>query len=319
MKFSLAVLLIVVALSAVLAAPTVVKKDYGTGPLARPGLDATGRRRPLVANPVLSLKKTAAESAVPVGQYQKGVDFIGNAVGVPLNPTQALQSNLEEDKKYVTSILRSPLDLGDPAACKHSDIVKDERELRKIAFRINHRRKSLLQQQHWIDHASEGLKKIESEIATTTDTARNLASQLDTLNAQKEDIVSHVRRAIELKELDNTSTTLNRLKTARLAEEVRLQKKHNGFVIENHEQNEVLKKLHQMRTAQGLALGQLHDPKPYRFAQQGMEEASESEVEAAGASQDQVDADAESEQEVEQDAEGETEAESTAEAEVAAE
>jgi len=158
--------------------------------------------------------------------------------------------------------------------------VRDEKELRKIALRINARRISLAQQQHWIDHATAGLKKIEDEVASTTLTARNLAEQLDSLTAQKEDITNHVRRKLELKELDATTTNLMRLKNNRIKEEVRLQKKHNNFAIKNFEHNQVLDKLHQMRTGQGLALGQLYDPKPYRFAQQDLDSNSEIEADA---------------------------------------
>jgi hypothetical protein len=243
-------------------------------------------------------KKLKAK-AKPEEKYLPGTDYLGKFTGVPLNPTAHLQKSLAEDKQYVASILRSPLDLGDPTDCKHSDIVKDEQELRKIALRINHRRISLRQQQHWIDSATEGLKKVETEISQTTNTARNLAEQLDALTAQKEDITNHVRRAVLLKELDRTSSNLMRLKNSRMKEEVRLQKKHNKFAIQNHEHNKVLKRLHTMRTKHGLALGKLKDPKPYRFAQVDMEQNEQGEQE-----QEQ-----EQEQEGEQEAEVEQEAE----------
>jgi len=56
------------------------------------------------------------------------------------------------------------------------------------------------------------LKKIEDEITSTTDTARSIAEQLDSLTAQKDDILNHVRRKLELKELDATTSNLMRLK-----------------------------------------------------------------------------------------------------------
>jgi hypothetical protein len=187
----------------------------------------------------------------------------------------------------------------DPTDCKHSDIEKDLKELRKVAFRINHRRIALRQQQMWIDSAKEGLAKIEAEIKTTTDTAGNLAEQLDALTAQKEDITNHVKRAILLKELDQTSSNLMRLKNARMEEEVSLQKKHNNFAIKNHEHNQVLDKLAKMRQIKGLALGKIDDPKPYRFAQAGLDAAAaETNVEAAAPAmvETESDADAQAEQ-----------------------
>jgi len=269
-------------------------------PVSSSILNPDGTISKLIANPAsdngAGPKKLKAK-AKPEEKYTPGTDYLGKFTGVPLNPTAHLQKVLAEDKQYVASILRSPLDLGDPTDCKHSDIVKDEQELRKIALRINHRRVSLRQQQHWIDSATEGLKKIETEISQTTATARNLAEQLDALTAQKEDITNHVRRAVLLKELDRTSSNLMRLKNSRMKEEVRLQKKHNGFAVQNHEHNKVLKRLHTMRTKGGLALGKLEDPKPYRFAQVGMEEATEGETET----------EQEGEAEQETEAEGETE------------
>lgn len=163
----------------------------------------------------------------------------------------------------------------DPTDCKHSDIEKDLKELRKVAFRINARRIALRQQQMWIDSAKDGLAKIEAEIRTTTDTAGNLAEQLDALTAQKEDITNHVKRAVLLKELDQTSSNLMRLKNARMEEEVSLQKKHNAFAVKNHAHNIVLDKLAKMRQTKGLALGKIDDPKPYRFAQAGLDAAAE--------------------------------------------
>lgn len=247
----------------------------------------------------------------PEEKYLKGTDFMGKFGGVPLNPTAHLQRSLAEDKQYVASILRAPVDLGDPTDCKHSDIVKDEQELRKIALRINHRRVSLRQQQHWIDSATEGLKKIETEISQTTNTARNLAEQLDALTAQKEDITNHVRRAVLLKELDRTSSNLMRLKNSRMKEEIRLQKKHNSFALKNHEHNKVLDRLNTMRTKHGLALGKLDDPKPYRFAQVGMEEAAteqnQQETEVDAEQQDAAEAESESQVEAAAEAEKPTE------------
>jgi len=275
------------------------------------------------ANPPRENRGDRLKKKLKPQQYQKAVDFLGAATGVPLNPTEHLKKNLEEDKKYIASILRSPLDLGDPTDCKHSDIVRDEKELRKIALRINHRRISLAQQTHWIDHATDGLKKIEHEIASTTDTARNLAEQLDALSAQKDDILNHVRRKLQLRELDNQSSTLMRLKNARMKEEIRLQKKHNQFAIKNYEHNQVLDKLNQMRTQQGLALGQLHDPKPYRFME--MDSNTEESEQAENESEQESDADAETEAEAGAEAEdsseeaAETETQTEAESEESAE
>lgn len=247
--------------------------SFGGSPLPSRAIDHSG---PLLAGGIpstLPAPPTAAPQGVSaalapkvVAKYGAPVDMVGPWTGVPLNPTAHLQKNLEEDKKYIASILRQPYDFGDPAACTHQDVERDERALRQIALRINHRRVALRQQQHWIDSATEGLAKVKTEIATTSETARNLAEQLDALQAQRADIAHHVRRAALLKELDATSSNLMRLKNARMNEEVRLQKKHNEFAIENHEHNQVLDKLNHMRTKQGLALGKLHDPKPYRFA-----------------------------------------------------
>lgn len=260
-------------------------------------------------------KAQAVAAAAVEPKYSKGTDFLGPFGGVPINPTAHLQRVLAEDKQYVAAILRAPIDLGDPTSCKHSDLVKDEQELRQIALRINHRRISLRQQQHWIDSAREGLAKVETEISQTTATARNLAEELDALTAQKEDITNHVRRAVLLKELDRTSSNLMRLKDSRMKEEVSLQKKHNKFAIRNHEHNQVLERLNSMRTKHGLALGKLADPKPYRFAQVGMEAAAEEGNTQEAEAETEVEAETEFETEGESEAEAETTQESEAEAE----
>lgn len=218
----------------------------------------------------------------------------------------------------------------DPAACTHSDLVRDERELRQIALRINHRRVSLKQQDHWIRSATEGLAKIEGEIASTKETAANLARQLDALEAQKADITAHARRQVLMKEWDNQSSTLMRLKDRRLKEEVAMQKKHNQFALRNHEHNAVLEKLNHMRTQQGLALGTLDDPKPYRFAQVGLDAEAEAEAEAAAEedvaalevateAQSEAALAAEAEQSVEAEVQAELDAEAQADAEIDAE
>jgi len=333
---SIVVLLVLLALIATSLTIVEAKKGGGskkapTGPTAEHssplpanGISSLGVERLPVANPVHRNKPKKNGAAIE--EYADGVDFLGTATGVPINPTAHLQRSLQEDKKYVASILRTPIDLGDPTDCKHSDVVKAEQELRKIALRINHRRISLAQQQHWIDRATTGLRKIEGEVASTTATARNLAEQLDSLTAQKDDITNHVRRAIQLKELDAQSSTLMRLKNSRLKEEVRLQQKHNEFAIKNHEHNNVLARLHEMRTKQGLALGQLHDPKPYRFAQEGLEAEVEAETDASHAAHLETSSDADAEGETEADVDSETEiaadtetdSEATTEADVAA-
>jgi len=151
--------------------------------------------------------------------------------------------------------------------------------LKKIALRINHRRVALKQQQTWIDGANEGLKRLQDEIKATTSTAQNLAEQLDALQQQREDVANHVRRAMLLKELDQTSANLMRLKNARMKQETGLQKKHNAFAVQNRKHNSVLKKLHKMRTTGKLPLGYLEDPKPYRFQQ--VENGAAAEGEAA--------------------------------------
>jgi len=206
--------------------------------------------------------------------------------------------------------------------------VRDERELRQIALRINHRRVSLKQQDHWIRSATEGLAKIEGEIASTKETAANLARQLDALEAQKADITAHARRQVLMKEWDNQSSTLMRLKDRRLKEEVALQKKHNQFALRNHEHNAVLQKLNTMRTQQGLALGTLEDPKPYRFAQVDMDAEAEAEAEAAAeedvaalevATESEAALAAEAEQSVEAEVQAEMDADSEADAETDAE
>jgi len=231
--------------------------------------------------------------------------------GVPMNPTRHLHRVLQDDQKYVASILRAPMDLGDPADCKHTDIENDEKELRKVALRLNHRRISLMQLQHWIDHASGEYKHTEQQIKSTTDTARNLAEQLDSLNAQRDDIANHVRRSIQLKELDRQSAGLMRLKEVRVAEEVALQTKHNAFAIRNNEINGVMAKLHDMRTKKGLALGKLADPKPYRFAQAGLEAADAVAAEAGQAAQAASQAEAEAQGGAEDEAGAESEADTT--------
>jgi len=167
------------------------------------------------------------------------------------------------------------MDLGDPANCQHSDLEKDEREIRKMALRINHRRTALRQQDAWIRSATEGLARIESEISSTHETAKNLADQLDALEAQRADITAHIRRNAHLNELEAQSSGLMRLKDHRMKLEVGYQKRHNERALRNHRHNQVLAKLQQMRTTQGLALGKLDDPKPYSFVQQGLEDVQQ--------------------------------------------
>lgn len=332
----LALLLAVCA--ACLCAASVPATDLHQSPLPAATLGASGQAELPHANPAVTngerargfgRSEQAAEPA-EAASYASGTDFMGRFGGVPVNPTAHLQRSLEEDRQYIAAIMRAPLDLGDPTDCKHSDLVKGEQELRKIALRINHRRVSLRQQQHWIDSAREGLERMEREIASTTQNAQNLAEQLDALHAQRQDIVNHVRRAVLLKELDQTSSNLMRLKNARMKEEVSLQQKHNDFALKNHEHNTVLGKLHDMRTKQGLALGKLEDPKPYRFAQEGLEAqaeeepqsqslleiSAESEVDADAELDADADADADSEADVEAEGEAESEVEADAEQEL---
>lgn len=327
-----AFLALLLALLAVLSSASVPATDLHQAPLPPATLDASGRAELQHANPVVENGRSrrgfgrrdrAPSEPEEPSAYEAGTDFMGRFGGVPVNPTAHLQRSLEEDRQYIAAIMRAPLDLGDPTDCKHSDLVKGEQELRKIALRINHRRVSLRQQQHWIDSAREGLERMEREIASTTQNAQNLAEQLDALHAQRQDIVNHVRRAVLLKELDQTSSNLMRLKNARMKEEVSLQQKHNEFALKNHEHNTVLGKLHDMRTKQGLALGKLEDPKPYRFAQEGLEAqepeqqslleiSADSEVDADA----ELDADAESEADVEAEGEAESEVEADAEQEL---
>jgi hypothetical protein len=296
--------LLLLAVLAAAALCLVAAAPDAAGPIAAGAIKGNGKQAAPVANPPVDIaaRKAAKAKKAADEQYRPGTDFMGRFGGVPMNPREHLQRSLKEDKLYVASILRAPLDLGDPTDCKHSDIVKDEKELRKIALRINHRRVSLRQQQHWIDAATEGLRKIEAEIASSTDTARNLAEQLDALTAQKNDITAHVRRAQLLKELDNSSSNLMRLKDARLAEEIDLQKKHNERAVRNAKHNDVLDKLNHMRTKNGLALGKLHDPKPYRFAQVGLEAAAEEQGQAEAESEESSEASAEGEAEQETEA-----------------
>jgi hypothetical protein len=279
-------------------------QEKHASPIAAPVLSAEGTLAEPVSNPPVTSESLDEPKALKKeDNYLPGTDFMGRFGGVPINPTAHLQRNLADDKEYIASILRTPTDLGDPTDCKHSDIVKDELELRKIALRINHRRVSLRQQQHWIDAATEGLKRIETEIAATTNTARNLAEQADALQAQKEDITNHVRRQVLIKELDATSGNLMRLKNARMKEEVAAQKRHNARAIKNSEHNKVLERLHRMRTQQGLALGKLNDPKPYRFQQVEAEAETQTETEAT----QEADSEAEAESEVEADSNNEAE------------
>lgn len=330
-------LLLAVAVLALLAASVSAAKPAAAAAAAAPAAGASpvpveAGLALATANPVdPSSVQRSKLKAVPQ-RYRPASDFMGAFDSVPMNPTKHLQKSLEEDKKYIASILRAPLDIGDPAACTHSDLVRDERELRQIALRINHRRVSLKQQDHWIRSATEGLAKIEGEIASTKETAANLARQLDALEAQKADITAHARRQVLMKEWDNQSSTLMRLKDRRLKEEVAMQKKHNQFALRNHEHNAVLEKLNHMRTQQGLALGTLEDPKPYRFAQVGLDAEAEAEAEAEAAAEEDVAAlevateaqseaalAAEAEQSVEAEVQAELDAEAQADAEIDAE
>jgi hypothetical protein len=271
-------------------------------PISAAVFGADGSISDPVANPLLPDQPSAAVAPKAAPQkYRKAVDFLGSRTGVPMNPTRHLQRVLAEDKKYVTSILRAPIDIGDPAACTHKDLERDKLELKKIALRIFHRRVALKQQQHWIDRATEGLKHLDDEIATSTETARNLAEQLDALQQQKIDITQHVRRDMLLKELDRTSSNLMRLKNRRMDQEINLQAKHNKFAMQNHGHNLVLAKLHKMRTEGQLGLGYLEDPKPYRFQQVESEQQENSQAEA------QAEQETEQQQETEQAAEQDTE------------
>lgn len=46
------------------------------------------------------------------GSYPAGQDFVGAFEGVPMNPTQHLLKDIQDDKNLVASILRVPMDLG---------------------------------------------------------------------------------------------------------------------------------------------------------------------------------------------------------------
>jgi len=317
------VLLFLSCLMVVMTDASIPAQSSAASPISAPVLNADGTVGLPVFNPVPKTDKVKPAKKKPIEKYRKQVDFLGSYAGVPMNPTRHLQKSLQEDKQYIASIFRAPLDLGDPTDCKHSDLVKDEQELRKIALRINHRRVSLRQQTHWIDSATDSLKTIENEIGQTTDTARNLAEQLDALEAQKQDILNHVRRAVLIKELDSTSSNLMRLKDSRVKEEVSAQQKHNKFAIRNARHNKILKRLNRMRTKMGLALGKLDDPKPYRFAQEGMqaahEEANQAEAETAQESEQSAEAEAEASTEVEAEVDSESEADAGVEADTEAE
>jgi hypothetical protein len=286
---SLFALCMAFAIAFAFAESSIPAQSLGASPISHADIGSSGEIIDPVANPLLTPMPPVDPAAIakkPKKEYyRKPVDFLGSRTGVPMNPSRHLQKVLEEDKKYIASILRAPLDLGDPDSCTHEDIEKDQMALKRIALRINHRRISLRQQQQWIDSATEGLRKLEQEIKTTTDTATNLAEQLDALNQQREDIANHVRRAMLLKELDQTSANLMRLKNARMAQEVHLQKKHNGFAAQNAKHNRILKKLHHMRTVGKLPLGYLDDPKPYRFQQVDAESKAEANVEATAAAE----------------------------------
>jgi len=322
MRSSLYCVLLLVASCLVVvsvADASIPAQSSAASPISAPILNADGSIGLPIFNPVPKSDKAKPAKKKPVEKYRKQVDFLGAYGGVPMNPTRHLQKSLQEDKQYIASIFRAPLDLGDPTDCKHSDLVRDEQELRKIALRINHRRVALRQQTHWVDSATDALKKVENEIGSTTDTARNLAEQLDTLEAQKQDILNHVRRAVLIKELDATSSNLMRLKDSRVKEEVRAQKKHNKFAIRNARHNKILHRLHRMRTKMGLPLGKLEDPKPYRFAQEGMEAAQEEANSAEAETEQESESETEGEQSQEADAETESDADAEVEADTAAE
>jgi len=103
-------------------------------PLLPNSINTAGIFSTTEANPVHTPTPPPAVPKPPAS-YLPGVDFLGSSTGVPLNPTEHLKANLEEDRKYIAAILRTPVDLGDPTDCKHSDIIRDEIELKKDCFK----------------------------------------------------------------------------------------------------------------------------------------------------------------------------------------
>lgn len=162
---------------------------------------------------IVTAQAPAAPAAAPSGSgYGSDSNFVGPWNEIPVNSVAHLQRDLQEDKKFVASILRSPVDSGDPGLCSHKDLARDKRRLRRLALRLNNRRIALKQQQQWITDAQNGIAKIKEEMRQTGATSRSLSAQLDALQNQKNIIMNHVRQELLQQQLDATSSTLKALK-----------------------------------------------------------------------------------------------------------
>lgn len=117
-------LLLAVAMLALLAASVAAAKPAAAAAAAAAPaaagaspvpVEASGGLALATANPVdPSAVKRSKLKAVPQ-RYRPASDFMGAFDSVPMNPTKHLQKSLEEDKKYIASILRAPLDIGGQA------------------------------------------------------------------------------------------------------------------------------------------------------------------------------------------------------------
>ena len=127
MRFVLIALVLVSALVGVLGSIPVATPPSSSGPLGQATLTPSGGIASEHPNPPTPngdapeqvpirrhryRKKVVAQPPKEEEKYLPGTDFLGAYGSVPINPTAHLQASLKDDKEYVASILRAPVDLG---------------------------------------------------------------------------------------------------------------------------------------------------------------------------------------------------------------
>jgi len=242
-------------------------------------------------------------------------DFVGAWAQVPVDTSAHLQRDLEDDRKYVASILRTPLDLGDPELCTHKDLEKDRKELKKVARRLNNRRIALTQQSHWIIDAQNGIAKIQEEVRQTKATSKNLKDQLGALETQKQIIMNHVRQQVLQQELDAASIHLARLAKPQAESVAKTESELDKQTLAGHAANEKLKTVRSTRLANLKKITAKKNAAKPRFHQVDSEAESQQETQTETETETETDADADADSETQAEAETETESESSNEAE----
>jgi hypothetical protein len=246
----------------------------------------------------IKLSSKVAPKASKNEVYGNDHNFVGPWGELPVDSQAHLQRDLQDDKKYVAAILRSPIDNGDPGLCDHKDLEHDKAELKKIALRLEHRRISLNQQKSWITEAESGIKKIEDEMRHTRDTSVNLAKQIDALQNQKQIILNHVRQQLLQKELDQASIQLVRLKKSQVEQTIKTEEELDKHALANKKANTILSLIRQKRTENTKATTPAKkNATPAKKATKPRFQEVESENESEQENESELDSESEKEQE----------------------